>query len=523
MVDYILPGEVARPVNILNDPNLTELQIRTLIANSALNGQDGAFRTDPVEQYYRSLAARSLYNPQTKSLNDYYTALAPIEELYLRNVLGIQDNDPQSVFTALGGQVRQPVVQPQQVAQTVQALQGGSDNSGGRDRDPFSQPVAATNQRYGDYDVGGGAVTNSPFGLADTQRGFYGKDFSTNPYNQADYFNDIYGDTALGPGLDSIYNDTARERTAANPQTATSTDDTIVDIPGLGEFTARDIASGLLSGFGGAVGGPVGGALGMVAGRALGGAFSGGVPSIGTAQTGTPRTTPESLIAANPGAYNTAQPAQTAAPAAPVTRTPDSYARDDQGRALRDDGSAISGSGGNSDCSGIDNQRDVEGSFGSRANAPADRNYSPQDASSFGLPDLGDRSGGSSNSSSRGGCWIYSTLYRLKKADKRDLLVIYRYHERLQTPQDYKGYVAWSKPVSTLFSKSNFIANTFSYWSKEYAGAKKYRLGISKSISLKQYITEILWDSINRVSGLIVGLREREQDEQNSTQQGGTV
>lgn len=82
------------PLLSLN-PEMTDLQRRAQIATYGLHGDDGMYRTDEVEKYYRDLLAHNIANGTTEFL--------PIEIEYLRQMLGFADPpDAQTLLGMLG-------------------------------------------------------------------------------------------------------------------------------------------------------------------------------------------------------------------------------------------------------------------------------------------------------------------------------------------------------------------------------------------------------------------------------------
>lgn len=98
---YIRPAaqEVPDFLSGYLSPGLTDLQRRALISTLGSQGVNPLFRSRPVQQFYASMLARELVNPQNQLAQTPY--ILPIEQRYLSGVVGVPGAQPQQIYQGI--------------------------------------------------------------------------------------------------------------------------------------------------------------------------------------------------------------------------------------------------------------------------------------------------------------------------------------------------------------------------------------------------------------------------------------
>ena len=110
---------MAAPDILRLNPAMTPLQMGTGIATFGTGAQAGAHRGDAAQEFFKNVVARRLLTPEgTVQPGEYHDLVRPIEEQYMRDVLGLsfEPGNIGSVLSALGvaptgGQVQRQATQ----------------------------------------------------------------------------------------------------------------------------------------------------------------------------------------------------------------------------------------------------------------------------------------------------------------------------------------------------------------------------------------------------------------------------
>ena len=102
---YMRPAEQAAPDILRLNPAMTPFQMGTNIATQGVGAQAGAHRGDAAQEFFKNVVARRLLTPEgTVQPGEYADLIRPIEEQYMRDVLGLsfEPGNIGSVLSALG-------------------------------------------------------------------------------------------------------------------------------------------------------------------------------------------------------------------------------------------------------------------------------------------------------------------------------------------------------------------------------------------------------------------------------------
>lgn len=100
-LQYSRPDALNEPSNLGLNPEMVDLQRRASIASRGIAGNEGTFRDQSAQDYYKNLFLRSFIND--KGGAGQFNDILPIELQYMRQVMGLDTGyDSESIMRAMG-------------------------------------------------------------------------------------------------------------------------------------------------------------------------------------------------------------------------------------------------------------------------------------------------------------------------------------------------------------------------------------------------------------------------------------
>lgn len=94
--NFTPPAAMQAPASLRLNPQMTELQQRTMVASRGTQGDDSRYRTEEAQNFYRNLLQRALIG-QGGAVNPL-SSLLPVDMQFIQQVLGIKPPDSSSAL-----------------------------------------------------------------------------------------------------------------------------------------------------------------------------------------------------------------------------------------------------------------------------------------------------------------------------------------------------------------------------------------------------------------------------------------